>query len=151
MARRNWSVALGGLLAAACPAVLFTTAGPLGGAVGIVAVAAWLLSPPSGFAVGQAGLLLVASTDLPLSRLVGMEAALGLLLIAGLVRRREPIAVPAFLLTATVLAAGIGIGIYMDAATWQLAVGLLSFLGIAAYVLHRYELVAMSLVGEVTE
>lgn len=151
MVRRGWPAVLGGLLAAVCPAVLFATAGPLGGAVGTVAFAGWLLSPMYGFAVGQAGLLLVATVDTPLLRLAGMEGALFLLLIAGLIRQWTPVEVPVFLLTVTALAGGVGAGVYSGVPTLQLAAALLGAIAISAYALHRYELMAMGLVGEVAE
>lgn len=140
---------LGGLLVTACPIVLFATAGLPGGAVATVAVGGWLLAPVYGFAAGQVGLLLVATLDTPLFRLAGMEGALFLLLIAGLIRQRDFVGIPVFLLAAMVFAGGTVIGVYSGIPTWQLATAFLAAIAVSAYALYRYELVAMGLVEAV--
>lgn len=133
-----------GLLATA--AVLTVVAGPLGAAAGVALALVGLLAPPSAvFGLGQAALLALLPSPTPL-QLVLVEGALFLVLVG-------PAATATMirgLTLSALLFAALGTTTWFAAQTFGLratGIALLLGVGLVAYVLHRYERVAVGLAG----
>lgn len=135
------------VLVALCPAALGILGGPLGAAVGAVAAVGWLAGPVFGFGVAQVGLVLVVQSPVDPLRLAALQAAVALLLLAGLrgVAGATRVAVT-FVVVAVVLAGGTLAAIGAAVAPGAVAATLAGVVGLTAYLLHRYELVALGLV-----
>jgi FtsH-binding integral membrane protein len=148
--RDRWT-STGTVLALACPGSLFAIDGPVGAAIGVLALLAWVVAPVYGFAVGQLGLVVVVPEPALGPRLAAAEGAVAVLLVAGLIRRRSPWSVPAFFVAALGLTGAVVAGIVFGVETWHLAAVLLGVTALASYLLHRYELVALGLVNDTGE
>lgn len=137
------------VLVGLCPLGLLILGGPVGGVVGLAAAVLWVHSPVYGFAVGQLGLVLVVEQPVAPGRLAALQAAVFLVLLAGLLRGKSSHRPPlAFVVLALVLGGGVVAGIDAGLGTPTLAGILVVAIGIASYLLHRYERVALGLVGE---
>lgn len=145
LARRVDPVAA--VLVALCPAALGILGGPVGAAVGVLAAVGWLAGPVFGFGVAQVGLVLVVRPPVDPLRLAALQVAVALLFLAGL-REVEgaPRVAVTFVVLAVVLGGGTLVAIAADVAPGAVAATLAGVVAVTAYLLHRYELVALGLV-----
>lgn len=135
-------------LVAGCPLVLAVVGGPVGGVVGVVAAVVWVGGPVYGFAAAQFGLLLVVEAPADPLQLAALQVGAGTLLVAGLRSGADSWRVTvAFVALSGVL--GGGVGVALDAGVAPIVVGavLVGFVAVAGYLIHRYELLALGLVG----
>jgi len=137
------------VLALCCPVVLFLGAGLAGGFVGVLGVGLWLLAPVYAFVLAQLALLLVVPEWPGTRQLAVLEGGVALLLLAQLVHERvDRRSVAVFVATALILTGALAVGVGSEVPTWQLSVALLVALSLAAYGVHRYELVLLGLVAD---
>lgn len=137
-----------GTLLAGALAALY--AGPAGLLAGAVLVAAWLLAPPV-FLVAF-GHVLVAALLAPggsVSSVLGIEAALGLVLLGDLVSTRAPL--PSFALALGCLA-GFAMAVLLAVrwldAVWHVTALLAVAVAFSTYALHRYTVVRFEATDE---
>ena len=136
-------------VAALCPVCLLLVSGPAGAVVGLFGASLWLFAPVTGFALAQLGVLLAIPGWPGLPTAVAVEGALAALLLAELVYESpDQWTVVAFLCTA-----GVGGLVTLWATTtvetWVVALGLVFVAALAAYGVHRYELLQMGRLAEV--
>lgn len=137
---------LTGLAALACPAVLFVVSGPVGAFVGVAAVLVWITAPVYGFVLGQFGLAAAVPDPGISNQFILVQGALFVLLVLGLVRRRQsPLIILVFIGAASTLITATLVGVARGIDTVVLAGGLIGVVAGVTYVLHRYELVVMGL------
>lgn len=124
---------------------LAVAGGVPGAVVGVGAFLAVLIAPVFGFALAQFGLVLVLAPGTPPSSVgvaqVGLFAAL-----FGATAHDDTSAIDAGLYAALAIAAGGLVWGGLQTGLWQGAAALCGAVALVAYGLHRYELVALSLV-----
>lgn len=132
-------------------AVAATSLGYFGGRVGWLAAAAvvgvWVVLPVEYvFTAGQVALVVVAPDRVGLELLLAVEAGL-YLLIADSVRKvaTSSASNAVWLLAAVGLSAGVWVTVTGGADLWQVALALWVGVAVAAYGLHRHELVSLGL------
>lgn len=145
----SWDRAVSGLAVAVAAVALVATGGLRGVPIAAGLVAVWLLAgAPYAFVVGQVGL--VVGLDGGLTATSAAQAALIAMLVVDVVTGRSTdIAVE----TVGVTGAAVGglLAVYLSAEGTILTAGLLLVAtGLAVYTVHRYERLALDLVGEPT-
>ena len=148
--RRDWPsiAALGWVVA-----VLAAIAGPSGAVAGLATAGAWYaLGTPYAIAVGTVVLAATgAGTEPDAVTVGGVTVAFLALVLAPAVRSDRPVAEGAAAIASTATLAGAAWYLGRTQPLWLAAAALCGCLALAAYALHRYELVRLGLVPEAAD
>lgn len=128
---------------------LSLVAGPLGAGLGVAVGVLWLLTPGwLTYAAAHVGALAVVPVGTPFADLALVEAGLLLVLFDSFGRTGSPMRSFAVALAAFTLLAGASVATYLSTdLIWAGAVVALGLGAVLSYTVHRYELVALGLIG----
>lgn len=128
---------------------LSLVAGPIGTVAGLATAVTWhVLGLPSAIAVGHLVLAMAFPTGIDPGAFVVVELAFVVVLLAALVPNRASLRDGVVALGSAVALVGLAWIVTQSQPLWVAAGALLAGFGLAAYTLHRYELVRLGLVPD---